>query len=326
MKAYVINSYGPPEAILRLKDEKPKHPGDTEVKIQVCATTVNDYDWCICSGKPWEYRLLFGLLRQRKKLRIPGMEVAGIVHEIGKHVTRFKPGDEVYGDISDYGFGSYAEFLCIDEKALHPKPQKMSFEEAASIPHAAMLALQGLRDAGEIRQGQKVLINGGGGGMGAFAVQIAKYYNSQVTGVDRKEKLDAMKTLGYDHVIDYNSEDFTKGEERYDLILDCRTNRSLWKYLKVLKPHGKYVTVGGRSGKLLQMLFMNPLLKIFSNKRTRLVMLAANRDLDFIEKLYDEHKLRCQIDGPYSFEEIPRAVQRFGDAQHVGKIVISVRS
>lgn len=254
------------------------------------------------------------------------MEVAGTVEKVGRDVSKFKVGDEVYGDISDYGFGSYAEFLCIDEKALHPKPEKMSFEEAASIPHAAMLALQGLRDAGEIRQGQKVLINGGGGGMGAFAVQIAKYYNSKVTGVDRKEKLEAMKTLGYDHVIDYNSEDFTKGEERYDLILDCRTNRSLWKYLKVLKPQGKYVTVGGRSGKLLQMLFMNPLLKIFSNKRTRLVMLAANRDLDFIEQLYDENKLRCQIDGPYSFKEIPRAVRRFGDAQHMGKIVISVRS
>ncbi|SMP20710.1 NADPH:quinone reductase [Muriicola jejuensis] len=299
-------------------------PKKREVKIRVCATSVNDYDWCISSGKPWEYRLLFGVFRQRKKLRIPGMEVSGIVEEVGNEVAKFKVGDTVYGDISYYGFGSYAEWLCIDERALVHKPGWMSFEEAASIPHASMLALQGLRAVGEITEGMQILINGGGGGMGTFAVQIWKHYQAHVTGVDSANKLDAMKTLGCDVVIDYKKEDFTQGNQKYDLILDCRTNRSLWKYLKVLKPGGKYVTVGGASGKLLQMLYLNPILKVFSRKRVKLVMLRSNEDLDFIQKLIEKGGIRCVIDGPFPFEQTPLAVQRFGESAHLGKIVISM--
>jgi NADPH:quinone reductase-like Zn-dependent oxidoreductase len=324
MKAYTIKNYGAPDKVLRLLEVEQPAPATTEVLVKVCATTINDYDWCLATGKPFAYRLLFGLFRPKKKLRIPGMEVAGIVEQLGNKATKFKVGDAVYGDISNFGFGSFAEFLCIDEKALALKPERMGFEEAASIPHAAMLALQGLRDVGQLKDGQKILINGGGGGVGAFGIQIAKMYNATVSGVDTGEKLKAMKTQGFDHIIDYKKEDFTQSDQQYDLILDCKTNRSLWKFLKVLKPEGKYVSIGGKSGKLLQLLYMRPLLKLFSKKRVQMVLLKANQDLEYINQLYADDKIHCVLDGPYSFDKIPWAVQRFGDGLHHGKIVISV--
>ena len=324
MKAYSIKNYGAPDQVLRLLETEQPQPKNTEVLVKVCATTINDYDWSITTGKPFTYRLIFGIFKPKKKLRIPGMEVAGIVEQVGNKAKKFNVGDAVYGDISNFGFGSFAEFLCIDEKALALKPAGMGFEEATSIPHAAMLALQGLRDVGQLKEGQKILINGGGGGVGSFGVQIAKLYNAEVTGVDTGKKLNAMKTQGFDHVIDYKKVDFTKSDQQYDLILDCKTNRSLWKFLRVLTPKGKYVTIGGRSGKLLQTLYMGPLLKLFSKKRLHMVMLKANKDLEYINRLYKENKIECVIDGPYSFDKIPWAVQRFGDGLHHGKIVISV--
>ena len=324
MKAYWIKNYGAPDKVLKLLEAELPVPKNTEVLLKVCATTINDYDWCVTTGKPFTYRLIFGLFSPKRKLRIPGMEVAGIVEQVGTQATKFKVGDAVYGDISNFGFGSFAEFLCIDEKALALKPERMGFEEATSIPHAAMLALQGLRDVGQLKDGQKILINGGGGGVGAFGIQIAKMYNADVTGVDTGEKLKAMKSQGFDNVIDYKKEDFTKSDQQYDLILDCKTNRSLWKFLKVLKPEGKYVSIGGKSGKLLQMLYMRPILKLFSKKRIHMVMLKANQDLEYINQLYEDNKIKCVIDGPYSFDKIPWAVQRFGDGLHHGKIVISV--
>lgn len=324
MKAYTIKNYGEPDKVLRLKEVDQPEPKNTEVLIKVFATTINDYDWCITTGKPFAYRLFFGIFSPKKKLMIPGMEVAGIVEQVGNNAAMFKVGDAVYGDISQFGFGSFAEFLCIDEKALARKPDNMSFEEATSIPHAAMLAVQGLRDVGQIKDRQKILINGGGGGVGSFGIQIAKLYNADVTGVDTGEKLKAMKMQGFDNVIDYKQEDFTKNNQQYDLILDCKTNRSLWKFLKVLKPEGKYVSIGGKSSKLLQMIYMRPILKLFSKKRVHMVMLKANKDLEYIHQLYEDSKINCVIDGPYPFDKIPWAIQRFGDGLHHGKIVISV--
>jgi len=324
MKAYNIKNYGEPDKVLCPIEVEQPEPKNTEVLVKVRATAINDYDWCITTGKPFAYRLFFGIFSPKKKLMIPGMEVAGIVEQVGNNATKFKAGDAVYGDISNFGFGSFAEFLCIDEKALTRKPDNMSFEEATSIPHAAMLALQGLRDVGQIKDGQKILINGGGGGVGSFGLQLAKLYNADVTGVDTGEKLKAMETQGFDKVMDYKKEDFTKSNRHYDLILDCKTNRSLWRFLSVLKPEGKYISIGGRSGKLLQMLYMGPMLKIFSKKRLHMVMLKANKDLDYINKLYEDGKISCVIDGPYTFDKIPWAIQRFGDGLHNGKIVISV--
>lgn len=325
MKAYNIKNYGEPDKVLNLIEAEQPKPKNTEVLVKVCATTINDYDWCITTGKPFSYRLFFGIFSPGKKLMIPGMEVAGIVEQVGNNATKFKAGDAVYGDISEFGFGSFAEFLCIDEKALARKPDRMSFEEATSIPHAAMLALQGLRDVGQIKDGQKILINGAGGGVGSFGIQIAKLYNADVTGVDTGEKLKAMVSQGFDTIIDYKKEDFTKSNQQYDLILDCKTNRSLWKFLKVLKPKGKYVSIGGKSGNLLQIFYMSPILKLFSKKRMRIVLLKVNKDLEYINQLYKENKINCVIDGPYTFDKIPWAIQRFGDGLHNGKIVISVK-
>ena len=325
MKAYIIDNYGTPTEVLQLCNVKKPVPGKNEVLIRVRATSINDYDWSITTGKPKAYRLIFGLYKPRKKMRIPGMEASGIVEQIGEKVTKFKIGDAVYGDLSEFGFGSFAEFVCINEKALTHMPENMSFEIATSIPHAAMLALQALRDVGQIKNGQDILINGGGGGVGFFGIQIARLYDTRITGVDTGKKLQAMKDHGYDLVIDYKKEDFTENTRRYDLILDCRTNRPLWKFLRVLKPHGRYVSIGGKPGCYLQMLYMNPLLKLFSNKRMVLLMLKANNDLQYLNKLIaEEGKLKSVIDGPYPFEKIPWAVQRFGDAMHTGKIVITM--
>ena len=324
MKAYKILKYGEPDQVLSLIEAERPEPKNTEVQVKVFATTINDYDWCVTTGKRFAYRLLFGIFGPRKKITTPGMEVARIVEQVRENATKFKIGDAVYGDFSNFGFGSFAEFLCIDEKALALKPESMSFEEATSIPHAAMLALQGLRDVGQIKDGQKILINGGGGGVGSFGLQLAKLYDTNVTGVDTGEKLKAMENQGFDKVIDYKKEDFTESGQKYDLILDCKTNRSLWRFLKVLEPEGKYVSIGGRSGKLMQMLYMIPLLKLFSKKRLHMVTLKANNNLEYITKLYEDNQIKCVIDGPYSFDKIPWAIQRFGDGLHNGKIVISV--
>lgn len=324
MKAYNIKNYGAPVEVLQLVEIDRPNALKNEVLIKVCATTINDYDWSLTTGKPYAYRLLFGLFKPRKKLITPGMEVAGIVEVIGENVTKFKVGDAVYGDISEYGFGSFAEFLSIDERALTLKPEAMSFEEASSIPHAAMLALQSLVDLGQIKDQQRILINGGGGGVGFFGIQIAKTFTTHVTGVDTGDKLKTMLVQGFDKVIDYKKEDFTKSNQKYDIIIDCKTNRSLSRFLRVLKPDGKYISIGGKSGKLMQMLYLKPILKLFSKKSVAMVMLKGNRDLEYIHQLYDDKKLKCMIDGPYSFQEIPWAIQRFGDGLHTGKIVITV--
>lgn len=252
------------------------------------------------------------------------MEVAGIIDEVGKSVTGFNSGDAVFGDTSEFCFGSFAEYMCLNEKALTHTPAYMSFVEAASIPHASMLAFQGLFDAGCLKHRQKILINGGGGGVGAFAVQLAKLHQAEVTGVDKGVKLKKMKQLCFDHTIDYEKENFTQNGQHYDLILDCKTNRLPIAYLQVLKPKGKYVTVGGQTDKILALFFLKPLISFFTNKKVYIVALKPNKDLSFINELYESGKIKCVIDGPYPFEKLPWAVQYFGEGNHTGKVVISV--
>ena len=321
MKAVVLTKYGPPEA-LQLKEVPKPAPGDHEVLIRVRATTVNDWDWCFTRGKPRVYRLLFGLFRPR--VEILGAEVAGQVEAMGNNVTQFQPGDDVYGDISEAGFGGFAEYVCVHQDALGCKPPSMTFEQAAALPHAAMLALQGLVDVGQIQQGESVLINGAGGGVGTIGVQIAKQYGAEVTGVDSALKLDTLRSVGFDHVLDYRREDFTRSGQRYDLILDTKTNRSVFKYLGALKPGGRYVTVGGNTLRLLQVLCMGPLIARVSGKRVRLVALKPNKDLGYVNDLFETNGLECVLDGPYPLSDVPQAVRRFGEAKHVGKVVITL--
>ncbi len=321
MKAIICEKYGDPQALIYGDLAKPS-PSEHEVLVKIYATAINDYDWSSVRGKPPLLRLLFGVLKPRSK--VPGMELAGVVEEVGNKVTSFKQGDRVYGDTSEFGFGSFAEFMTVNKAALTLMPDEMSFEEAASIPHAGILALQGLRDKGEIENEQHVLINGAGGGVGTFGLQIAKLYNAEVTGVDSGEKLQMMKELGFDHIIDYKKENFTKNGEQYDLILDAKTNRYPYAYLRSLAPGGTYVTVGGHLGKLLLIPLLGKLFSTFTGKYLKLLPLEPNKGLDYINELYSKGKLKCIIDGPYSLQEVPKAIQYFGDGLHGGKVVITV--
>ncbi len=321
MKALVFTKYGSPE-VLQLREIAKPTPKENEVLVKIHATAVNDYDWSMIRGKPYLYRLLFGLLKP--KHQIPGMELSGTIEALGTNARSFKVGDAVYGDISTFGFGGFAEYVCINEKALVIKPDKMSFEEATAIPHAAALALQGLVDSGDIKKDQKILINGAGGGMGTFGLQIAKLYDAEVTGVDTGNKLKMMREIGFDHIIDYQKEDFTKNRQKYDLILDAKTTRSSFDYLRVLNPTGKYVTVGGYLNRLFPMLLLKPWISIFSKKRIHILALKPNKDLDYISDLFEAGKMRPIIDGPFNFSELPEAIQYFGEGKHSGKVVIKL--
>lgn len=322
MKAIVLPRYGSTNA-LQIAEVGQPTPKKGEVLVKILATALNDYDWSMMLGKPYLYRLMFGILKPKQ--HILGMELAGIVEALGENTKSLKIGDAVYGDISEYGFGSFAEYICIDEKALALKPDCMSFEEAASIPHASMLAVQGLIDVGKIKQGERILINGAGGGVGSLGFQIAKLYGAEVTGVDTGDKLQMMQTIGFDHVIDYKQVDFTKNDQRYDLILDAKTCHSIFDYVRALNPGGRYVTVGGYLNRLLQTLIMKPLISKFSEKTVDIVALKANKDLAYISDLYKNGNIKAVIDGPYELSDVPERLEYFGAGKHTGKVVISVR-
>ena len=321
MKAIVLTKYGSPD-VLQLNEVPKPTPKDDEVLIKVHAASVNDWDWALMRGKPFMIRLLCGLLKP--KYKIPGVDIAGQVEAVGRNQKKFQPGDEVFGDLSECGFGGFAQYVCASENALTLKPVNMTFEEAAAIPHAAMLAVQGLRDKGQIQQGQKLLINGAGGGVGTFGVQIAKLYGVEVTGVDSSGKLDMLRSKGFDHVIDYKQEDFTKNRQSYDLILDVKTNRSIFDYARSLSPNGTYVTVGGSMTRLFQALILGPWISIFSKKNIRILALKPNKDLAYMNELFEAGKLKPVIDGPYKLSEVPKAIQYFGEGKHQGKIIITV--
>lgn len=320
MKAIQFKAYGNPTRVLDVREVEKPIPKNHEVLVKVRATAINDYDWSLVRGKPDLYRLMFGLFRP--KVKIPGMELAGMVDAVGSDVTKFTVGEAVFGDISEYSFGTFAEYICVDATALIKKPENLSFEEATAVPHAFCLALQALRDLGKLKKGQKILINGGGGGVGCLAVQLAKLEDCEVTGVDSGEKLEQMKAIGFDFVVDYEKTNFTKRGETYDLILDCKTNQYPWSYLRALSPNGKYVTIGGKPGSLIQMLFFGKLQSLFSSKKLQIVSLKPNKDLDYFLELYTQKKIQVLIDGPYLLENTPRLLQYFGEGKHRGKVVV----
>lgn len=321
MKAMYLSKYGSPD-LLELKEIEKPVPKDREVLIKIKAAAINDYDWSMVRGKPILYRLLFGFFTPKRP--IPGMELSGIVEALGENVKTLKLGDEVYGDISEYGFGAFAQYISIDERSFSVKADSMSFADAASVSHASMLALQALVDKGKIQEGEKVLINGAGGGVGSFGLQLSKLYGCEVTGVDTGEKLQRMKDWGFDHVVDYKKENFTRNGEKYDLIVDAKTKFSPFSYLRSLKKEGRYVSVGGDLNRLISLLLVKGLVYKFSGKRLAMVALKANKDLDYINKLFDEKKLKTTIDGPYPLEELPRLIQYFGEGMHYGKVIVSM--
>ena len=321
MKAIICEAYGPPEKVVRITEVPTPSPEDHEILIKIHATTVNDYDWSLVRGKPYMYRLMFGMFKPKHGLL--GMELSGTVVALGAIATKFKIGDAVMGDIADYGFGTLAEYIGIDEKAVIQKPKALSFEEAAAIPHASCLALQALRDIGQLKAGQNILINGGGGGVGTIGLQLAKLNNCEVTGVDSEDKLGMMTSLGFDHVMDYKKVNFTKTGERYDLILDCKSNKASLTYLKALNTHGRYVSIGGKPYHLIGLLLWGKLVPLFSTKRLKVLALKSNIGLDYICELIEQGKIMCQIDGPYPLEDAGRLIQYFGEGRHKGKIVMN---
>ncbi len=321
MKAIVRERYGTPD-VLELRDVATPTPKADEVLVRVHAASVNDWDWGLLRGTPFVNRITNGLFKP--KVQIIGGDIAGRVEAVGGDVKKFRPGDEVYGDLCMSGFGAFAEYACAPEASLAHKPPGMTFEQAAAIPQAGMLAVQGLIDVGRIQSGQKLLLNGAGGGVGTFALQMAKLYDVEVTVVDKPGKLDMLRALGADHVIDYLKEDFTKSGKCYDLILDVKTNRSPTAYARALNPNGTYVTVGGDTARLFQALVLGPLLSRLYNKHVRIVILKPNKDLAYMNELFEAGKLVPVIDGPYKLADVPEAFRLFGTGDHKGKIIVTM--
>jgi NADPH:quinone reductase-like Zn-dependent oxidoreductase len=320
MKAIVYTQYGPP-AVLKLREVAKPAPRDDEVLIKVQAVSVNRSDWEGLRGKPL-YARIGGLLRPRQQ-RL-GSDIAGRVEMVGRNVRRFQPGDEVFGDILPR-LGGFAEYVCARESVLALKPPTMTFEEAAAIPQAAVIALQGIRDKGQVQPGQKILINGAGGGAGTFAVQLAKLYGAEVTGVDNTGKLHFMRSLGADHVIDHTREDFTKNGEQYDLILDIVAHRSVFACKRALRSNGSYFLTGGSVATILQILLLGPWIRGSTGKKIRILAVKPNlKDLIHITELYGAGKVVPVIDRRYPLSEVPEALRYLGEGRTKGKVVITV--
>jgi NADPH:quinone reductase-like Zn-dependent oxidoreductase len=320
MKALIRDRYGPPD-VLEVREVERPLPREGEVLVRVHAASLNDWDWGLLHGPS------LPISRAAPK-PILGSDVAGNVVELGSGVQRFRVGDEVHGDLSGSGsggWGGFAEYVCARERALVLKPARMTFEQAAALPQAGQLAVQGLRAGGLLRPGLKILINGGGGGVGTIGVQLAKMQDVEVTGVDRASKHDMMRSIGFDHLIDYEREDFTKDGRRYDLILDTKTNRPPTDYVRSLNRGGTYATVGGP---LIRDLLKVAVCGLWSrptmNKALRLVGLKQNRDLPYLNGCFEDGRLVPVIDGPYKLSDAREAFRNFGAGNHKGKIVFTI--
>lgn len=319
MKAVVRTKYGPPD-ILRLQEVPKPSPQADQVLIQVASVSLNASDYEILTGKPAYVRSM-GLITP--KFQILGSDVAGRVEAVGEAVTKFQPGDEVFGDIFEI-MGGFSEYVCAKENLLTQKPAGLSFEQAAAIPQSACLALQGIRDKGRVQSGKKILINGAGGGSGTFAIQIAKSLGADVTAVDNTEKLDVMRSLGADHVIDYTKENFTKNGQRYDLILDLAAHHSFFNYQGALSHNGIYLMVGGAVAMLFKLLFLGTLVSLFGKKKMGILALKANKDLNDIVGLINSGQVNPLIGKRYSLQEVPEALRYLGGGHAKGKVVINL--
>ena len=314
MKAFMSEKYGPPE-MLRMADVEKPAPAADEALVKVLAVSVNPADWRSMRAKPFFSRATLGLLRP--KHRILGGDIAGRVETVGSGVTQFKPGDEVYANLLDHGSGGFAEYVSVPVEVMSLKPANLPFEEAAAVPMAAVTALQGLRHHGEIQAGQLVLINGASGGIGTFAVQIAKSYGSEVTGVTSTRNIDLVGALGADHVVDYTTTDLLRSGRRYDLIFDTIGNLSVHDLRRTLTEGGKAAVVGFTSvAKLMSV-------SLRGGKDIAIVSAHVNTtDLEFLAKLIEAGKVRPQIDRRYPFAEIPAAITYLEQGHARGKVVV----
>jgi NADPH:quinone reductase-like Zn-dependent oxidoreductase len=316
MKAFIYERYGPPETLRMAEVDKPA-PDAEEVLVKVLAASVNAADWHVLRGRPLFSRATLGLLRPKHK--ILGVDVAGRVAAVGSGVTGFKAGDEVYANLLDHGYGGFAEYVAVPVGVLSPKPANLSFEEAAAVPMAATTALQGLRHHGEPQPTQKVLINGASGGVGSFAVQLAKAHGAEVTAVTSTRNMDLVRSLGADHVIDYTTTDFVGGGRRYDLILDTVGNRSVPDLRRALAPGGKAAVTGSTS--------VRRLLGVSLRGGKDVAQVQAHvttKDLELLSELLEAGTVRPQIDRRYQFAEIPAAIAYLEQGRARAKVVAEV--
>jgi NADPH:quinone reductase-like Zn-dependent oxidoreductase len=320
VKAIVYHRYGSPDVLECEEIEKPI-PRDDEVLIKVRAASVNPLDWHFMRGMPYFVRLMTGL--RKPKITRLGVDVAGQVDAVGRNVTQFKPGDEVFGACR----GAFGEFVCTSESALVVKPDNVTFEQAASVAVAALTAIQGLRDKGQIRPGQKVLINGAAGGVGTFAVQIAKSFGADVTAVCSTRNVDMVRSIGADRVIDYTQEDFTRGTQRYDLIFDLVATHSLPAYRRVLTPNGTCVLAGGptKVRSILTLAFEVLVLSRFVSQNFVMFVAKLNKeDLTILRDLMEAGKVTPVIDRRYKLSEVPQAIRYLEEGHARGKVVITL--
>lgn len=320
MKAAVYTRYGPPDVVQITDVEKPS-PKDDEVLIKVRAASVNTLDWRFVRGTPYFMRIMAGL--RKPKITRLGIDVAGQVEAVGGNITHFKPGDEVFGACR----GALAEYACAAEDKLALKPANISFEEAAAVPVAAITALLGLRDKGRISPGQKVLVDGASGGVGTFAVQIAKSFGAEVTAVCSTRKVDTARSIGADHCIDYTREDFTQSGQRYDLILAANAHHSILDYRRALSPKGIYVFAGGGGVQMLQAILLAPLLSLLGSKKMCLSMAKIrSKDLVLLKDLLAAGKIVPVIDRRYPLSDVAEAFRYLEEGHARGKVVITLES
>jgi NADPH:quinone reductase-like Zn-dependent oxidoreductase len=322
MKAFICEKYGAPE-VIQIEDVEKPTPSEDEILVKVYAASINVEDLDYLRGKAWMVRILGPIKPKYKTL---GFDVSGKIEKIGGNVKQFQPSDEVIGNLFNYGFGAFAQYVCAPEKAFMLKPERMTFEEAATIPSRAILAVQGLCSKRKIQSGQKVLINGAGGGVGPFAIQIAKSFGAEVTAVDSTKKLKMLRSIGADHVIDYTREDFTKNGKFYDLIFDVAGYHSIFDYKRALSPEGIYAMIGGSKSTIFQALFLGPLISITGRKKMGLVGWNPNKkeDLEFVIELIEAGKVIPIIDRCYPLSEAVEAFRYFEEGQPEGKVVITM--
>jgi NADPH:quinone reductase-like Zn-dependent oxidoreductase len=323
VKAIVFTEYGSPD-VLKLKEVEKPTPEEGEVLVKIHAAAVTFGDPAVVRGEPFMVRFWSGL--RVPKFQIPGKEMAGTVEAVGRHVSQFQPGDEVYGDLSDCGWGAYAEYVAVPEKLLAPKPANVSFEAAATVPESARVALQGLRDKGRIKAGDKVLINGASGGVGSFAVQIAKAFGAEVTAVCSTRNLDIARANGADHVIDYTQEDFTQSGQQYDLILACNGYHSLSEYRRALRPGGRYVATGGTMGQIFQSMLLGPIISLVGDKKMGSLgeLKQRQEDLVTMKELLEAGQVTPFIEKRYPLRETAEALRTISEGHAQGKVVINI--
>ncbi len=320
MKLVEFSKYGSPDD-LKIIDVDIPAPKENEVLVKIHASSINSWDWELLHATPFANRLMFGLTRP-KRVKTLGIDVAGVVEKIGSGVKDLKAGDEVYGDLSACGFGGFAEYVAAPENTLSLKPANITFEQAATMPQAGLLAWQGLMK-GNIRPNMEVLINGASGGSGSFAVQIAKTWGVEVTGTCRRSKMDFVRSLGADHVVDYTKENFTRGAMKYDLIIDAQGHYSISDYRRTLNPGGSYVIHGGASSTIMSIMLFGPLVSTLGDKKIGILFHKANEGLDDLARLVSSGSVTPIIDRSFPLDDIVNALKYYGAGHTKGKIVIT---